>query len=183
MNPATTTMGTFETLGMLLTYPADNVCQMTAECRNNFQASTPEAAQAVESFSEYVEKSTLSERQEFYTRTFEINPVCALEVGWQLFGERYERGTFIVKMRQVLRELELPESTELPDHLTHVLQALDRMNPSEAAKFAGLFVAPAIRKMIEGFKDDSNIHCDTLKGILCEVRGRHNLPVQGAEDD
>jgi nitrate reductase delta subunit len=121
--------------------------------------------------------------QELYTRTFEINPVCALEVGWQLFGERYERGTFIVKMRQTLRDLDLPESTELPDHLPHVLQALDRLNQEEAAQFAQLFVSTAVKKMIDGFKDNNNIYRDILNGILCEVRSQYNLPAQGAQDD
>lgn len=183
MSQVMTKTGIYDILGQLLIYPTEDISRIATECRESFQTSAPEAASAVEGFGEYVEKSTLAAMQEAYTRTFEINPVCALEVGWQLFGERYERGTFIVKMRQTLRSLDLPESTELPDHLSHVLQALDRLNPDEAAEFAGLFVAPAVEKMIEGFKDNSNIYRDVLSGILCEVRSQYNLPAQGAQDD
>ncbi len=162
----------FVLLSELLKYPNDDLRQRVSDCRKHLHAATPEAAAAVMRFFRHSEETDLAEMQEMYTRTFEINPVCALEVGWQLFGERYERGTFIVKMRQTLRELDLPESTELPDHLTHVLPVLDRLPNAEAADFAGLFVVPAMEKMISGFKDTSCIYCDLLNGILCEVRER-----------
>ena len=35
--------------------------------------------------------------QELYTRTFDINPVCTLEIGWHIFGEDYARGALLVK--------------------------------------------------------------------------------------
>src|SRR6266568_3182701 len=57
-------------------------------------------------------------RQELYVQTFEFNPACTLELGWHLFGENYERGEFLVRMREQLRRHGIAESNELPDHLT-----------------------------------------------------------------
>ncbi|NJN14286.1 MAG: hypothetical protein HC813_01110 [Planctomycetes bacterium] len=73
-----------------------------------------------------------SEMEELYTRTFDINPVCSLETGWQLFGEDYKRGAFLVEMRQRLQEAEIPEGTELPDHLGYTLRLLGRLLPTSA---------------------------------------------------
>ena len=170
-------------LGRLLTYPSEDIKEVASECKTLIGSPSTPGGRTAEAFCDYASGSSVSDMQELYTRTFEINPVCALEVGWQLFGERYERGTFIVKMRQTLRELELPESSELPDHLVHVLQALDRLEPEEGAEFASLFVLPAIDKMIKGFKDRKNIYRDVLDGIACEVRNRFDPLVQGVNHD
>ena len=75
-------------------------------------------------------------RQELYVQTFEFNPACTLELGWHLFGENYERGEFLVRMRDLLRRHGIAESTELPDHLTHVLALVGRLDHEEAAELA-----------------------------------------------
>ena len=85
--------------------------------------------------------------QELYVQTFEFNPACTLEIGWQIFGENYERGEFLVRMREQLRRYEIAESSELPDHLCHILPLLDRLDPEEAADLVGQFVLPALAKI------------------------------------
>ena len=85
--------------------------------------------------------------QELYVQTFEFNPACTLEIGWHLFGENYERGEFLVRMREQLRRHGIAESSELPDHLCHILPLLDRLDPEEAADLVGQFVLPALAKI------------------------------------
>jgi len=85
--------------------------------------------------------------QELYIQTFEFNPACTLEIGWHLFGENYERGEFLVRMRGLLRQHGIAETTELPDHLTHVLQLIGRMEPGEAVRLVGEAVLPALEKI------------------------------------
>ena len=85
--------------------------------------------------------------QELYVQTFEFNPACTLEIGWHIFGENYERGEFLVRMREQLRRHGIAESSELPDHLCHILLLLDRLDPEEAADLVGQFVLPALAKI------------------------------------
>ncbi|HKW99176.1 MAG TPA: molecular chaperone TorD family protein [Bryobacteraceae bacterium] len=92
--------------------------------------------------------------QELYVQTFEFNPACTLEIGWHLYGENYERGEFLVRMREQLRLYGIAESIELPDHLTHLLPMVGRMQPDEAAVFAGEALLPALAKIKEGLKDN-----------------------------
>ncbi|MEP0823257.1 MAG: nitrate reductase molybdenum cofactor assembly chaperone [Ignavibacterium sp.] len=96
------------------------------------------------------------ELEELYTRTFDLNPVCSLDIGWHLFAENYDRGTFLVEMRNALKEHGLSESTELPDHLPTVLRLLARMEPDRAKALAGDSVLPAVRTMAKGFSDSAN---------------------------
>jgi nitrate reductase molybdenum cofactor assembly chaperone len=85
--------------------------------------------------------------QELYVQTFEFNPAATLEIGWHLFGENYERGEFLVQMRDELRRHGIPESTELPDHLTYLLPLIARMDRGEAAGLAGQHLLPALAKI------------------------------------
>lgn len=171
----------FDSVSGLLSYPQDGLDRIVGDCKEVLARHESFALESVTTFGSFLEASNIDRMQELYTRTFEINPVCALEVGWQLFGERYERGTFIVRMRQVLRDMNLPESTELPDHLVHVLQALGRMEKEEAHDFAETFVLPAMEKMLAGFKDIDNVYRGILTGIVSEMRERYNLPLQGVK--
>ena len=92
--------------------------------------------------------------QELYVQTFEFNPACTLETGWHLFGENYERGEFLVRMREQLRRYGIVESSELPDHLTHLLALIPRMDRTEAAELAGQYLLPALGKIRDGLKDN-----------------------------
>ena len=93
--------------------------------------------------------------QELYVQTFEFNPACTLEIGWHLFGENYERGEFLVRMREQLRRYGIAESTELPDHLTHLLALIPRMDREEAAELAGQYVLPALARIREAMKENA----------------------------
>jgi nitrate reductase delta subunit len=113
------------------------------------------------------------EVEEMFTRTFDINPACGPEVGWHLFGENYSRGEFLVRMRQELRRHGLPESTELPDHLAHVLAVLARLTPDEADPFAERFVLPALDKMIAGLSGKDNPYEKLLEAVRRLTTVRH----------
>ena len=110
--------------------------------------------------------------EELYTRTFDINPVCSLEIGWQLFGEEYHRGALLVRLRGELRRHGIEESTELPDHLTHVLSLLDRMNATDASSFAHCCVIPAVDKMLAAFGDQDNPYGNLLLAVARLLKHR-----------
>ncbi len=96
------------------------------------------------------------ELEELYTRTFDLNPVCALEVGWHLFGEDYNRGLFLVKVRGLLAQHGVAEAAELPDHLSHVLRLLARLPRDEAGAFAYAIVQQAVAAMVKGLEAQDN---------------------------
>ena len=87
-----------------------------------------EARAALVCFPEFAEFDPAG-LEELYTRTFDINPVCSLETGWHLFGEDYNRGAFLVRMRGLLRQHGIEEGAELTDHLESALRVLSVMEP------------------------------------------------------
>ena len=155
--------GVYGALGGLLLYPDASFPERLQACRKQVGQADPAAAEQVERFSEGVEGLSLEQLQELFTRTFDLNPVCSLEVGWQLFGEEYSRGTFLVAMRAQLREKEIKESGELPDHLTHILPLLDRMEDRERVYFNDKYLKPALSKMLAAFEGKQTAYAHVLQ--------------------
>ena len=88
-----------------------------------------------------------------------------MEVGWQVYGEQYQRGIFLVNMRQLVRDLGLIESPELPDHLTHILPVLGRIDPEDASILAGRWVLPSVEKMADVLAKEESPYESVLRCI------------------
>ena len=119
----------------LLRYPDESTVQSAELLFVVLQGELDEAALNAARFGAYVEKHDLSEVEEAFTRTFDINPMSALEVGWHLFGEEYARGMFLVRMREEMRKYAIPESVELPDHLSDVVKLIGAIVNAHKLKF------------------------------------------------
>jgi nitrate reductase molybdenum cofactor assembly chaperone NarJ/NarW len=146
----------FEMLADLLRYPGEDYLPHLADCARVLAGAHPDAALLLAELAGRLEGRSVEQLQELFIQTFDLSPVCSLELGWHLFGENYDRGTLLVKMRQELRRYHLPESEELPDHLTHALALLSRMEPERAEEFAAACVLPALAKMLEAIEGKDN---------------------------
>ncbi len=149
----------------LLTYPDEYYLARASEARQEMSAVSPEVSEHVIRFFEGVRGMSTEGLQELFTRTFDLNPACVLEVGWQLFGDEYKRGEFLVRMRQLLAEHGAPASKELPDHLPRVLDLLPRLEHDEANELTAHFVLPALAKMLAGLEGKGNPYEALLKAV------------------
>ena len=155
----------FELLSQYLDYPQEGQIEILRAGLPELENCSDAAGAKLRAFLEQAEAIAVTDREELFTRTFDINPACTLELGWVLYGQDYARGAFLVKMRQMLNEHEIRESGELPDHLTHVLQLLSRLPEAVALPFVAEEVMPGLAKMREGFKDDENPYAGVLEAI------------------
>ncbi|MFZ1729839.1 MAG: molecular chaperone TorD family protein [Bacteroidota bacterium] len=113
-----------------------------------------EMARLFDTFAGHIAAMSDTEIEELFTRTFDMNPPCCLETGWHLYGETYDRGAFLVQMRTQLRRFAIVESSELPDHLRHVLQVLSQLPEQEVEVLAVQVVAPTLEKILTGFGEE-----------------------------
>lgn len=143
---------------------------------------TAEARRHAESFLDGLEGLEAHEREELYCRTFDINPVCSLEVGWHIFGETYDRGGMLVKLRGFMREHGVEENTELPDHLPQVLRLFARLDAEQARNLAVGFITPAIDKMSAAFDEGGNPYHDLLKAVALQVAARREALEEALQD-
>lgn len=158
--------GLYNSLAELLRYPQAQPVSVCHSQRSEESAVTSRLA----SFHEQVHPLSLHELQELFIRTFDLSPVCSLEMGWHLFGENYDRGLLLVKMRQQLRQHGIAETTELPDHLTHALRLLPRMPREDGAYFAEAIVLPALEKMLQAVHGQSNPYEHVLEAARRALR-------------
>lgn len=169
-----------ERLALLLQYPREDFLLLVAEAHKNMSGEPGDVTVPFTQFAEGIAGLDTEELQELYTRTFDLNPMCTLEIGWQLYGEDYRRGEFLVKMRQHLQGYGLPESGELPDHMTHALALLARLEPDEAAAFGGQYVLPALDKMLSGWQQTRNAYTDLLESVFASLTSRYAwAPLRG----
>lgn len=165
----------YDRLADLLAYPEPDWTDRLDRALEGTVKAHPAAARALASFRDRVRGSSVEEIQELYTRTFDINPVCTLEVGWHVYGEDYARGAFLVGMRQRLRDNNLPESCELPDHLTHVLALLGRLAGEDADELAGHYALPALEKMLAGMDGAEHPYLALVEAVRLVVRSDHDV--------
>lgn len=155
----------YDLLAGLFRYPDGKYGRRIEICRQAFLEAEPEVAALLAEFAARTQELSTEEREELFTSTFDLNPVCTLDLGWHLFGEEFARGRFLVWMREELRRQGLEESTELPDHLTHVLAVLGRMETQPAAEFAAACVLPALEKMLAALAGKNNPYEKLLQAV------------------
>jgi nitrate reductase delta subunit len=135
-------------LAQLFRYPQAGYAATARRLAEQAAARGSAAAAELGVFAAYAEATGPAELEEIFARTFDLNPSCAPEIGWHLFGEEYARGLLLVRLRQELRAHGVAEAEELPDHLGHVLPLLAAMDEEPGRRFAQCCVAPAAGKML-----------------------------------
>lgn len=129
----------------------DRIAPLFAYPDSGYAARAAESArlldlEPIRDFAEAITDTSTAELQERFTEVFDLDPDCAPDLGWHLFGERYERGEWLADLRADQRRLGIEASAELPDHLTNILRTLARDEPSRADALART-IAPAIAQL------------------------------------
>jgi nitrate reductase delta subunit len=116
-------MGTCGVLAKALRYPAVGRLEVLEAGLSGMPAG--EERDAYGAYLGYVQRLGLGEWEELYTRTWDLNPAVVPYVGYQIWGDNYQRGNFMADMSRALRENAIELAGELPDHLVLVLHYLD----------------------------------------------------------
>ena len=75
-------------------------------------------------FVKKIARLSLEQWEELATATLDLSPAAAPYVGFQVWGNSYQRGAFMAKLNRALAELDIDPGGELPDHLVPVLRYL-----------------------------------------------------------
>ena len=170
----------FEHLAGLYEYPGAGYADRVGACRLALTGNHPESGKALKGFEDHCSGLNPGQLEEMFTRTFDFDPKRALEVGWHIFGEEYARGALLVRLRQKLRENDIEESAELPDHMTHVLVLLGRLEGDSADQLAGLYVLPALDLLLVAVADTECPYEPLLKVTREVVAAEHPEAKVGA---
>lgn len=166
-----------EALAAVLTYPAGGYRERVSGCAAILAEFSGGASAEMAAFAGEVGDLEREELEELYTRTFDLDPASCLDLGWHLYGEAYERGRFLVRIRGLLREYGVRENGELPDHVTHVLPLLGHMDPRQASELAREAVMPALATMCETLQKADNPYYHVLAAARALVAEQLAQPI------
>ncbi|MCB0481003.1 MAG: hypothetical protein KDC83_06195 [Flavobacteriales bacterium] len=149
----TITYDHYPLLGKIFKYPDVGYKEEMHEVWDFLKYNYPQAAREMDSFIELIDRKSLYEVEEIFNKTFHIQAICFLDLGYVLFGEDYKRGAFLVQMKNEQRKVSNDCGDELPDNLPHVLTLINMTDDDEFRnQLAVLVLVPAIKKMLEEFE-------------------------------
>lgn len=137
----------------LFDYPVTDLAQ-TADRGARLSPAGSVPASALEQFAALARQQGTAGMQELYTYTFDLQPLCAPYLGYQLCGEDQRRGLFLVQLQQLYQRHGFTVGAELADHLAPVLRflALAPDSPERQALVEDA-LTPVLAKMAAAFTD------------------------------
>lgn len=153
----------------ILDYPGVDFRQRLETLWTELQRRFPAGAATLRDFRTFVHKTAPEPLQEYYTRTFDINPVTSLDVSHHIFGDTYKRGQFLAQLREELEKLGLRDRPELPDFLPLVLTYLAKSTDEEARRdLVELIFLPALAQMERALSEGTNAYAAPVR-LLKEI--------------
>ena len=150
----------------------------------------PAAAVEVEHFLDAIPEKTL-DLQELHTRTFDVQSLTTLDIGYVLFGDDYKRGALLSNLSREHAQAENDCGRELADHLPNVLRLIPKLKDQNLLdELVRQILVPALMLMIREFEpgriekknaayqkhyktlidpacaSDSTVYCRALKAVM-----------------
>jgi nitrate reductase molybdenum cofactor assembly chaperone len=145
----------YELLADLFLYPSDEVKSKILEVKSYIKENFPNLSDCMGGFTDVIQKISLSDWEEIYTRTFDVQAVTTLDVGYVLFGDDYKRGELLVNLNKEHKKAGNNCGTELADHLPNVLRLLDKIEEDSLKEdLTNFILIPALNKIISEFNKD-----------------------------
>ncbi len=148
----------YEKLAQLFQYPKTDYKEKVREAETVLSELYPETLKTFKQFSEFVSNSSHDEITEIFTRTFDVQAITTLDVGYVLFGDDYKRGELLVNLNREHREAANECTDELADNLANLLSLLPKMqNHDIRDELVEMIIMPGLIKIINEF-DTKNIN-------------------------
>lgn len=178
------TLMNYELLADLFIYPENELYKRKIKDVDEYLLKTlPEAAEALKGFREFTASSSIVEIQELYLRSFDVQAITTLDIGFILFGEDYKRGQLLVHLNEEHSKAGNNCNTELSDHLPNLLRLLPKMkDETMRIEMATFLLLPAVVKMISEFSIEKIDKKDTVykkhQKVLLEYSQNHRIVYQ-----
>jgi nitrate reductase molybdenum cofactor assembly chaperone len=170
----------YEALAELLEYPS-----LKLDIESCSAVICNEPANVTNSFAEFRASTaalSLNELQELYTRTFDLSPVCALDIGYHLFGENYKRGVFLANLRETEAPFDLGQEHQLPDYLPVLLRLLTKLDDEElrSALIVDCMI-PALEKMLKTLSEGENPYRHLIELVRLVLHSEPGVALQQSQ--
>jgi nitrate reductase assembly molybdenum cofactor insertion protein NarJ len=172
----------YKILANMFRYPDESMRTYSEKFLEMIQAEFPDKYAEIKKLTEAHNCLSMKEQQECYLKTFDVQAICYLDIGYVLFGEDYKRAQLLVNLQNEHKNAGVDCGSELGDHLPNVLTLLSKTTDPDFAEELGFIVTmPAVRFMITKFKDIQNNYYKDLLAVLFEFLQR-DFPGEGLHE-
>lgn len=142
-------------LADLFRYPDGGYPQKVKDIQDFLNDNYPEAGEDIDKFVELLPAHDLNKMEELYIRTFDVQSITTLDIGYILFGDDYKRGELLANLNREHRQADNDCGTELSDHLPNLLRLISKLDDRELIiEMIEELLVPALAKMIGEFESD-----------------------------
>jgi nitrate reductase assembly molybdenum cofactor insertion protein NarJ len=153
----------YQLLAALFEHPGPGFGSTLRQSITALSENHPLAARALERFGSLLPMHDLRALRDLHTRTFEVQAIASLDIGYTLFGEDYKRGALLAGLSGEHQRAHNDCGTELGDHLTNVLRLLPKLEDTALrAELVETLLAPALRETLREFEPDRIAMKDAL---------------------
>ena len=151
----------------LFRYPTENLTLKAKSLLDIFKQQNSPQYDKLAFFVASIEKLGVKEQQEYFMKTFDVQAICFLDLGYMMFGEDYKRAQLLVNLQNEHTVAGVDCGTELADHLPNVLCLLSKTENAEFAEELGFIItSPAVRFMLTKFNNIDNYYKELLEALL-----------------
>jgi len=197
----------YHLISALYDYPSADFPEDVQKVLTYLQEHYPQAAKEVDAFYVNLPMDNLDRMQELFTRTFDVQAITTLDVGYVLFGDDYKRGELLANLNREHKQVKNDCGCELADHLPNILRLIPELDDQELIEEIIVnIIVPALEKMIAEFdpnrlvkkddlykkhyktvietsKNNSLIYCHILKALNIILRKDFNIKKQAIQSD
>lgn len=152
----------YRVISKLFDYPDDSYIQNVERASKALSTNYPSASMELDEFKKLL-PTDIDRLQELYTKSFEVQAITSLEVGYVLYGDDYTRGEILANLTREHQTVGNDCGGELPDHLANLLRLVSKIEDRELLDdLVKLMIAPAVENMMKEYSPSSMIQKDRL---------------------
>lgn len=141
-------------LAELFDYPGTGFAARGGELLDYLRKNYSRIADEMRCFLEGIPSTSL-DLQELHTRTFDVQAITTLDIGYVLFGDDYKRAELLSNLTREHKQADNDCRGELADHLPNVLRLIPRLADAElVAELVSKILVPALMLMIREFDEE-----------------------------
>ena len=145
----------YSLLAALFEYPQADYPQRVQDIAEFLEGRYAKAASTLGQFQALLPADDLLSMQELFTRSFDVQAVTTLDIGYVLFGDDYKRGEMLANLNREHLQAGVDCGTELADHLPNLLRLLAVLEDDDLiGDLVESILATALRQMIGEFSSD-----------------------------
>lgn len=140
-------------LADLFQYPDGGYQQKMKVIQNFLNDNYPEADEDIDTFVELLPADDLNTMEELYIRSFDVQSITTMDIGYILFGDDYKRGELLANLNREHKQADNDCGSELGDHLPNLLRLISKLDDQELiVEMIEELIVPALAKMISEFE-------------------------------